>query len=213
MSWTYTTLTQAIQDYCENDETEFVAEIPTFVKNAEERILKNVSLSLFRKSSTGNLTTNTKFLATPSDYLSSLSLSVISSGNNVFLIQKDVNWLQDYSPDPTVTGVPKYYAEWDDDTFIVAPTPGSNYSVELHYFYRPSSIVDVSPSWIGTNAPDCLLYGSLFEAYTFMKGEADLLDLYDKRFMEALLSLKNLGEGKQTTDEYRASRVTAPRNS
>ena len=122
---------------------------------------------------------------------------------------KQVTFLQDYTPNPATTGTPKYYADWDEDTFLLAPTPDSNYTMELHYFYRPQSITASSDgtSWLGTNAELALLYGSLVEAYTFMKGEPDLLSLYNNRFQESLQWLKNLGEAQQTRDEYRYDRV------
>ena len=122
---------------------------------------------------------------------------------------KQVTALQDYTPNPATTGTPKYYADWDSDTFLLAPTPDSNYNMDLHYFYRPTSITTSSDgtSWLGTNAELALLYGSLVEAYTFMKGEADILQVYNGRFQEALQWMKNLGEGLQTRDQYRYDRV------
>jgi len=131
-----------------------------------------------------------------------------ASGGSEFLLMKDVNFLQSYTPDPTVTGTPKYYGLYDIDNFIVAPTPDSNYAVELHYFYRPASITgSAGTSWLGENAPDCLLYGCLVEAYTFMKGEQDLLQLYERRFVESIGRLKNYGEGVENTDAYREGLV------
>lgn len=141
--------------------------------------------------------------------MSQNSLSIINSSNKEFLLYKQVTSLQDYTPNPATTGTPIYYADWNEDTFLLAPTPDSNYSVELHYFYRPTSITTSADgtSWLGTNAELALLYGSLVEAYTFMKGEADILQLYNARFQEALQWLKNLGEGLQTRDQYRYDRV------
>ena len=206
MSFTYTTLTQSIQDWTENNESTFVAEIPFFVKNAEERIFKSIDLDYFRKNVSGAMTSSNKFLEKPSDYLASFSLSYVdSSSNNVFLLQKDVNFIQEYNPNPSTTGSPKYYASYDVDTFIVGPTPNSNYTVELHYFYRPTSLTtdNSGTTWISTNAPDALLYACLIEAYTFMKGEADLLKVYDSRLIEALSRLKVYGEGQENVDAYR----------
>ena len=206
MSFTYTTLIQSIQDWTENNESTFVAEIPFFVTNAEERIFKSIDLDYFRKNVSGAMTSSNKFLEKPSDYLASFSLSYVdSSSNNVFLLQKDVNFIQEYNPNPSTTGSPKYYASYDVDTFIVAPTPDSSYSVELHYFYRPASLttVDSGTTWISTNAPDALLYACLIEAYTFMKGETEILQLYTSRFTEALSRLKVYGEGQENTDAYR----------
>ena len=133
MSFTLTTLTASVQEWTQNDESTFVAEIPFFIKNAEERIFKTVDLDYFRKNVTGTATSGNKFLQKPSDYLATFSLSLVSSGSNVFLLQKDVNFLQEYHPDPTVTGTPKYYAQFDLTNFILAPTPNANFTAELHY--------------------------------------------------------------------------------
>ena len=214
MSFTLTTLKQSIQDWTENDETTFVNELDFFIKNAEERILKVVNLDYFRKNVTGGLTSGNKFLQKPTDYLASFSLSFVNSSNqNVFLLQKDVNYIQEFTPNPTTTGSPRFYSSFDVDNFIVAPTPDSNYSVELHYYYRPASLttVDSGVTWISTNAPDALLYGSLIEAYTFMKGEDNLIQLYTARFAEAMSRLKIYGEGQENTDAYREGLVRVPK--
>ena len=209
MSFTYTELQQAIQDYTENSETTFVNNLDNIIRNTEERILKLVDLDLFRKNVTANMTSGDKFLSSPSDYLSSFSLSYTDgSGNTEFLLQKDVNFLQEFAPDPTATGSPKYYAQFDIDNFLLAPTPNSNYAVELHYYYRPASITGSGgTSWLGENAPDCLLYGCLVEAYTFMKGEADMMQAYEARFAECISRLKNYGEGRENNDAYRQGLV------
>ena len=209
MAYTYTTLKTAIQDYVQSTETTFVNQLPRFILNAEERILKECQLDVFRKSVQGSATSSNKFLAKPTDFLAQNSLSVVNSSSNEFLLYKQVTMLQDYTPNPATTGVPKYYADWDDTSFILAPTPDSNYTMELHYFYRPASITTSGDgtSWLGTNAELALLYGALVEAYTFLKGEQDLLTLYDSRFQESIQWLKNLGEGLQTRDQYRYDRV------
>ena len=210
MSFTLTTLKQSIQDWTDNDETTFVNELDFFIKNAEERILKVVDLDYFRKNVTGGLTSGNKFLQKPSDYLASFSLSFVNSSNqNVFLLQKDVNFLQQFTPNPLTTGEPRFYSSFDVDNFIVAPTPNSSYAVELHYYYRPASLttVDSGATWISTNAPDALLYGCLIEAYTFMKGEDNLIQLYTARFVEAMSRLKIYGEGQQNTDAFREGLV------
>jgi len=215
MSFTLTTLTSSIQEWTQNDETTFVAEIPFFIKNAEERILKSVDLDFFRKNVTGDMTSGNKFLQKPSDYLSTFSLSYVnSSSQNVFLLQKDVNFIQEYTPNPTTTGSPIYYASFDIDNYIVAPTPDSNYSVELHYYYRPASITtdDSGSTWISTNAPDALLYACLVEAYTFMKGETDLLQLYSSRYGEAISRLKVYGEAQENSDAFRDGLIKIPRS-
>jgi hypothetical protein len=209
MSFTLTTLTASVQEWTQNDESTFVAEIPFFIKNAEERIFKTVDLDYFRKNVTGTATSGNKFLEKPSDYMATFSLSLINSGANVFLLQKDVNFLQEYHPDPSVTGTPKYYAQFDVSTFILAPTPNADFTVELHYYYRPASLTtdNSGSTWISTNAPDALLYGTLVEAYTFMKGEKDLLDLYNGRYLESIARLKNYAEGRNYSDSFREGLV------
>ena len=205
MAFTFTTLKTAIQEYTDNTETTFVSQLSRFIINAEERILKECQLDDFRKNVTGSATQSNKFLTKPTDFLAPFSLSIVNSSANEFLEYKHVTFLQDYTPNPATTGTPKYYGDWDEDTFLLAPTPDASFTAELHYFYRPQSITasDDGTSWLGTNAELALLYGALVEAYTFMKGEQDLLTLYNGRFQESLQWLKNLGEGKQTRDEYR----------
>jgi hypothetical protein len=202
MAWTYTTLVQAIKDFTQYDETSFNSNIDTFIRNAEERILFAVDLTVFRKNQTGNLTTGNKYLAAPSDYLSAFSLSVTANGSQAFLLEKDVEYLQEYNP-TNALGVPKYYGIFDIRTFIIAPVPADDYPVEIHYYYRPESIITAGTSWIGDYGQEALLYGSLIEAYTYMKGEADLIAQYDKRFNEALIRLKNYGGGRGGVDAYR----------
>ena len=215
MSFTLTTLTSSIQEWTQNDESTFVAEIPFFIKNAEERIFKVVDLDYFRKDVTGTMTSGNKFLEKPSDYLSTFSLSYVdSSSQNVFLLQKDVNFLREYTPASTTTGLPKYYARFDEDNFIVAPTPNSNYTIQLNYFYRPASLTagsDSGTTWVSTNAPFALLYGSLVEAYTFMKGEPDVIQNYNGLFTQYLERVKDLGEARENTDGYRVGLPSRPR--
>jgi hypothetical protein len=215
MAWTYTTLTQSIKDWTDNSETTFVAEIPFFIINAEERIFKSIDLEYFRKNVSGTFTSGNKFLSMPSDYLSSFSLAFVdASGNTNFLLQKDVSFIQEYTPGGnSTTGNPKYYAPFDVETFIVSPTPDSAYTAELHYFYRPASITtdDSGITWIGTNASDALLYGSLVEAYTFMKGEADIIKMYSDRYMESISRLKNYAEGMEDKDAFRSGKLIRPR--
>ena len=215
MSFTLTTLKQSIQDWTENDETTFVGELDFFIKNAEERILKSVDLEYFRKNVTGVMTSGNKFLQKPSDWLANFSLSFVnSSSQNVFLLQKDVNFLQEYTPNPTTTGNPKYYASFDVNNFILAPTPDSNYTVEIHYYYRPASLTtdDSGSTWISTNAPDALLYACLVEAYTFMKGEPELIKLYNDRYTESFTRLKIYGEAVENTDAFRKGLVNYPKS-
>jgi len=275
MSFTYAQLKTAIQDYTENDETSFVNNLSIFIQQAEERILKNVQLSVFQRNASGTLTSGNQFLTTPSDFIAPFSLSTIVSSNKVFLLFKDLDFVQTYTPDPTTTGVPIYYAQFDADNFIVGPTPNSSYAVELAYFYRPASLTastftltmtsvsgtfttsdtitgsssgqssevtvvpssttitvkipsgsftvgetltgsssgatgvlsvigeDATTSWLSDDGRMTLLYGCLSEAYTFMKGDANLMTLYEGRFREGLSRLKNLGEGQEIADEYR----------
>ena len=214
MSFTLTTLKQSIQDWTENDETTFVNELDFFIKNAEERILKSVDLDYFRKNVTGTMTSGNKFLEKPSDYLATFSLSYVKDSANVFLLQKDVNYIQEFTPNPSTTGSPRFYSSFDVDTFIIAPTPDSSYAVELHYYYRPTSLTtdNSGTTWISTNAPDALLYACLVEAYTFMKGETDLIQLYSARYGEAITRLKNYGEGQENTDAFRTGLVKVPKS-
>jgi len=214
MSYTYAQLKTAIQDYTENTETSFVTNLPTFIKNAEQRIFKLVDLEVFRKNATSTLSQNDPYLSVPTDYLASFSFSVTSSNIKTFLLQKDVNYLQEYTPNPATTGLPKYYAFFDIDNFIVAPTPDSNYAVELHYYYRPASLTagaDSGNTWLSENAPNAMLYGSLVEAYTYMKGEQDLMVVYEKQFQEALSRIKDLAEARENSDAYRRGLPERPR--
>jgi len=200
----YTELSQAIQDYCENDETTFVSNIPVFVRQAEERINRAVQIPDLRKNVTANTTASNRFLAQPSDFLSVFSLAVINSdGDYEFLLPKDVNFIREAYPSQSTEGKPQYYGIFDDENFILAPTPDDNYDVQLHYYYDPASIVSTGTSWLGDNAETALLYGSLIEAYTFMKGESDLINLYTTRYNEAIAQLFNLGEGRNRMDSYR----------
>lgn len=211
MSFTYDQLKTAIQDYTENDETSFVTNLPLFIRIAEERILKNVQLSLFRKNATASTTASNKFLACPSDFLAPFSLSLAGTDGDKFFIDfKDPSFIQTYTPDATTTGSPKYYAVFDVDNFILAPTPNTTFTAELHYFYRPASLTAGSGSgttWLSENAEMSILYGALIEAYIYMKGEQDVMNMYNKRFQESLIGLKQLGEAKETTDEYRRGKV------
>ena len=214
MSFTKATLTTAIQDYTDNSESTFVSNIPNFIKAAEEKILKSVDLDYFRKNVTSALTSSDAFLTVPSDYLASFSLQITTSGSESFLLQKDVNFLREYTPASTTTGLPKYYARFDEDNFILAPTPNSNYTIQLNYFYRPASLTagsDSGTTWVSTNAPFALLYGSLVEAYTFMKGEPDVIQNYNGLYGQYLERLKDLGEARENTDGYRVGLPSRPR--
>lgn len=213
MSFTYTTLKQAIQDWTENDETTFVSNLDFFITNAEERIFKEVDLDYFRKNVSGTMTANQKFLTMPADYLASFSLSYTDSNGDIhFLLQKDVNFIQEFNPDGSDTGAPRYYAPFDYQNFILGPTPDSDYTTELHYYYRPQSITATADgtSWVGTNAPDALLYACLVESSAFMKGDADMTQLYTARFAEAIQRLKVYAEGRENSDAYREGLPRVP---
>ena len=274
MSFTYSTLKSALKDYTQNDETSFVSNLPLFIRLAEERILKAVQLSVFEKNASGNMTASNQFLACPSDFLASNSLTITNSSNFEYLQFKELEFVQSYNPNSSTTGTPKYYAQFDVDHFLIAPTPDSGYTVNLSYFYRPTSLTqslfqltltsvsgtfttsdtitggtsgetsdvsavpsstiltaqvpsgdftvgetitgsssgatgtlssigsDSTVSWISENGELALLYGGLIECYTYMKGEQDVMNMYNSRFAEALARLKNLGEAKEVTDEY-----------
>ena len=206
MSWTFTTLKSAIQDYTQNTESTFVSNLPTLIVQAENRIIKSLELPNFRKNVTGTLTASNPYLSAPSDYLYPFSLAVLDGSNNYeYLLNKDVSFIRQAYPSASTTGTPKFYAQFDDDTFIVAPTPSTGLTVELHYFYKPESITVASSgtTWLGTNATEALLYGSLVEAYTFMKGEPDILANYENRFKEALGKLTLESDGYNRKDAFR----------
>ena len=205
----YTELTAAIKDYANNTETNFVAAIPTFVKQTEQRIYRSVNLPVNRKNVAGTMTDGNQYLAMPTDFLFPLSLAITSSSNQIFLLNKDANFIRSTYPNSSTEGTPKYYGIFASDTFIVGPTPDADYVTELHYYYQPASIVSSATSWLGTNADTVLLYGSLVEAYTYMKGDADMMQLYQQRYQEALELLKLHAEGRMTGDEYRDGSIRA----
>ena len=216
----YATLVETIQAYVENDFPDTVGsggltsaeQIATFVEQAEQRIYNTVQLLELRKNVTGNATATNKYLSVPSDWLANFSLAVIDpvTGSYEYLLNKDVNYIREAFPYPATTGKPTHYAMFDQNSYILGPTPDASYSMELHYFYYPQSIVTASTSWLGDNFSSALLYGSLLEAYTFMKGEADVLAQYQKRYDEALAQLKELAEGKNRQDMYRTQQVRIP---
>ncbi len=284
MSFTLTTLRQAIQDYTENSEVTFKNNLDDFISASEDRIIQSINLEEFRKNATSALTSDDQFLACPDDYLSSFSLQITNGSNPDFVLQKDPNFLRTYVPNSATTGQPKYYARYDVSNFLLAPTPNSNYTVELHYYYRPTSLtassitinfssggssynvgeivtvvatgasatvktisntsitttvplngtfstgdtflgsvsgtnvnltstgvsVDTTETWLSNNAPYVLLYGSLVEAYIFMKGEQDLQAQYEKRFVEGATRLKTLAEARENRDSYTQGLPTVP---
>lgn len=207
---TYTELVTMLQEYLQNSEATFVSNIPTFVKVAEERIYHDTQLPSSRQSSTSTFTASNRFLGTPTDFLSPFELHVTVAGVVSPMIFVDVGFIREAFPSPTVTGVPTHYAVWDQNSLIVGPTPASNYTVELHYFRMPQSIVTASTSWLGDNAPGALLYGSLLEGYVYNKGEVDMLKVYDTRYKEAIALLKQYSAGKIRTDTYLDNQFKAP---
>lgn len=277
----YSELSTAIQSYTNNTDVDFVAEIPTFVRQAEQRVYNTVQIANLRKNMTGVLQAGNKYLSCPDDFLSAYSLAVYAApsttatgtagqdtitvasatglvvgmyasgmgiatgasiesisgttvtlsaantgsvsgtvtfqGDYYYLLNRDVNFIRQVFPNPSYRGIPKYYAIFgpntnnvDELTFLLGPTPDANYKAELHFYYYPESIVTAQTSWLGDNFDSVLLYGSLVEAYTWMKGEQDLMALYDGKFKEALSLLKNLGDGKQRGDAYQDGQVKLP---
>lgn len=222
----YATLFETIKGYVENDfpNTSWVGadgsstvtmtsteQINTFIRQAEQRIFNSVQLLDLRKNVVGNCTANNKYLSVPVDWLANFSVAVIDgNGNYEYLLNKDVSFVRQSYPNPSDTGLPYCYAYFDKNSFILGPTPDQDYSVELHYFYYPPSIVDAGTSWLGDNFDSVLLYGSIVEAYTFMKGEEDIMKFYVMRYNEAMDMLKQLAEGKNRQDMYRTQQQRLP---
>ena len=209
----YTQLVAEIQSYVEDQFT--TENINTFITQAEQRIYNTVQLPALRKNVTGTCTSGNKYLAIPTGWLSTFSLAVINADNEyLYLLNKDVNFIRQSFPDTDADfyGVPQYYAVFDNSAFILGPTPDANYDIELHYFYYPESITTVvgGQTWLGDNFSSTLLYGSLLEAYTYMKGEQDVINQYQKRYDEAMFLLKQLGDGKDRQDAYRSGQVRYP---
>jgi len=213
----YTQLSANIQAYTENTESSFVAKVPVFVQQAEQRIYNTVQFPSLRKNMTGYVSTTTPYLSAPTDYLATYSLAVVGAdGNYEYLLNKDVNFIRQAYPNPTDTGLPRYYALFgptvtssaisNELSFILGPKPDSGYQVELHFYYYPESITTASTgqTWLGDNFDSVLLYGSLVEAYTYMKGETDMMTLYNQKYMEALALAKRLGDGMERQDAYRS---------
>jgi hypothetical protein len=223
----YSTLFDTIQGYVENDfpsttvnassgsgTSTFTSkeQIDTFIEQAEQRIFNSVQILALRKNVTGQVTTNNPYLSTPSDWLANFSLAVIdpTTGGYEYLLNKDVNYIREAFPFPTTTGKPTHYSYFDETSYLIGPTPNADYVMELHYFFYPPSIVTAGSSWLGDNFDSVLLYGSLLEAYTFMKGEKDVIDNYVARYNEALMLLKQLSEGKNRQDMYRTQQIRVP---
>jgi hypothetical protein len=223
----YTQLFETIKGYVENDfpnqdwtdsagtgtvTLTGTEQINTFIQQAEQRIYNSVQLPVFRKNVTGLVTTGNKYLNVPTDWLATFSLAVIHPVTQVqtYLLNKDVEFIREAFPPPDVLGTPQYYAIFDNTTFILGPTPDAGYNMELHYFGYPTSIVTAGTSWLGDNFDSALLYGSLLEAYTFMKGEVDVIQNYTARYTDAMIQLKQLGEGKDRQDTYRTMQARIP---
>ena len=207
----YSELVTEIQSYVENEFA--TADINTFIEQAEQRIYNSVQLPAIRKNVTGSLTIGNNYLTVPTDWLATFSLAVIDEvGEYRYLLNKDVNFIRAAYPTTTVAdrGLPEYYAIFDSNSFILGPTPDLAYTAELHYYYYPESIVTANTTWLGDNFDSTLLYGALLEAYTYMKGEQDVLVMYQKRYDEAMGLLKQLGDGKDRRDAYRSGQVRYP---
>ena len=199
----YTSLKTNIEDICETSFTD--DQLAMFTEQAEQKIYNTVQIPALRKNVTGTLTASNKYLGAPSDFLWSYSLAVVdSSGNYNFLLNKDVNFIREAYPSPTATGLPKHYAYFDDDSFILGPTPDSAYTMELHYGYYPETIVTAGTTYLGDEFDSALLNGALVEAIRFMKGEPDLVSLYETLYVQAIKLLKNFGDGKLREDTYRS---------
>ncbi len=205
----YTELKTNIEEICENSFTE--DQLAMFVQQAEQKIYHTVQIPALRKNATGALTTGNTYLSTPTDFVWVYSLAVIdSTGAYNFLLNKDVNFMREAYPDPTATGLPKHYASFDENTFIIGPTPDAGYTSELHYGYYPESIVTAGTTWLGNEFDSALLNGALLEAIRFMKGEPDMVAMYEKMYLQAITLLKSLGDGKLREDTYRSGQFRVP---
>ena len=215
----YTQLTASIKAYAENDFPQAVGaggltsaeQVARFVQQAEQRIYNSIQFPALRKNVTGSATASNKYLATPVDWLATFSLARINAdGSYEYLLNKDVNYIREAFPFPAVSGAPTHYAIFDENTFILGPTPDASYSMELHYFYYPQSITTAGTSWLGDNLDSLLFYGSLLEAAAFMKSDADVIKNYTDRYNEAFIMAKQLGDGKDRQDAYRSGQVRYP---
>lgn len=203
----YATLLQDLQSWTENFSAEYIAELPQIVRRAEDMIYQSVQIPALRKNTTLTATLQTRLLTAPADFLSLSSLAVVDANGLTWpLLQKDVSFILEAFPDPTAYGLPRFYALYDKETLLLGPTPGSAFGVDVHYFYKPESIVSAANSWLGDNTETVLFYGCLVEAYTYLKGDTELQARYRARYDEALSRLKDLGEGKLKRDDFRVER-------
>jgi len=200
---TYAELIAAVQEYLEEDESTFVANLPLFVRLAEERIYRAVQLQVLQKNSTSTTTLHDQYVALPSDFWSPLELTVTSAGAQYFLYPKDVSFIRAAYPTAASYGRPRYYAMFTESTLILGPTPDAAYAIELHYIKKNTSIVDDLTNWLGTNGSSALLYGTILEAYRYLKGDKEIMDYYEGLYQEAIVRLKAMAEGQNRGDAYR----------
>ena len=201
----YTELKTNIADICEQTFTN--DELALFTEQAEQKIYSSVQIPALRKNQTGSLTLGNEYLTMPSDMLFVYSLAIVNSNDYVYLLNKDVNFMREAYPNPATTGAPVHYALFDQTSLIVGPTPDANYSSEIHFGYYPESIVTAGTTWLGTEFDSALLNGALMEAIRFQKGEAEMFTMYEKFYIQSMVLLKNLGEGKLREDTYRSGQV------
>jgi len=200
----------AIQDYAQNTETSFVTNNDLFLKHAELKIYRRVNLKVLRKNSSGSLTTSNRFLTTPTDFLTPYSLSIVNGGRHEYLLYKDVSFIHEAYPAASTTGTPKVYGIFDDDAFIVGPTPDSNYSAELYYFHIPTSIVTATNTWLGDNAEEALLAAAMVEAHSYLKAAEDVMAYWKQEREDCIQMLKNEYESKAQTDAYAYGALRTP---
>lgn len=202
---TYVGLSNTLQAYTEVDETTFVGNIPTFIQNTERLVNNRVQLPAFKKAATLTTTAFSPYLTLPTDFLAMFSVAAISGdGQFSYMLNKDINYIRECFPYPTATGLPSTYALYNATQFLLGPTPNAAYSVELQYFAYPTSIVTAGSTWLSINYPNVLLWGALTEAYIYLKGETDLVQMYQAKFEEAMAPLKQLGDARDKSDAYRA---------
>jgi hypothetical protein len=208
---TYAELVTLLKQYLENQEATFVANIPVFVRLAEEDIYRTVQLPFLRANKTSlTFTGGIQYFTLPSDYLSSYSFAVINNGRFEFLLNKDVNFIREAYPDPAVTGVPRFYAQFSASQYIVAPSPASNYQTELNYYFFPETLATAGTNWLSRNAENALLFGCLYHGYIYMKGDQDVANMYKEKYEAALGDLKTISEGRDRKDTYRVMDSRVP---